>query len=155
MRDHSHTIGIFAGSFDPFTIGHADIVRRALQVMDELHIVVGVNIDKHYRSDADARVAAIADLYRDEPRIVVAEWEGLTAAYAREVGATVLVRGIRTVRDMEAERDMADTHLSHFGIDTLFFFSRPELAGISSSVVRELDHFGEDITRYLPHREEE
>jgi pantetheine-phosphate adenylyltransferase len=155
MSDHIHTIGVFAGSFDPFTIGHADIVRRALTVVDELHIVVGVNIDKSYRSDADARVAAIADLYRDDPRIVVSSWEGLTAAYAKRVGATVLVRGIRTVRDMETERDMADTHLRHFGLDTLFFFSRPELASISSSIVRELSHFGEDVARYLPHREED
>lgn len=144
-------IGIFAGSFDPFTIGHDDIVRRALTVVDELHILVGVNIEKQYFTAPDVRVREIRQLYSDEPRIVVAMWEGLTAAYAREVGATVLIRGIRSVRDMEAERDMADTHLSHFGLDTIFLFTRPELACISSSRLRELSHFGEDISRYLPH----
>ena len=143
-------IGLFAGSFDPFTIGHDDLVRRALGVVDELHILVGVNVGKRYDTAPDVRVQQIAEFYRDEPRITVASTEGLTAHYARRVGATILIRGIRSVRDMEAEREMAETNLSHFGLDTLFFFTRPELAAISSHLVRELAHFGEDITPYLP-----
>lgn len=143
-------VGVFAGSFDPFTIGHDDLVRRALGVVDELHILVGVNVGKQYETTPEQRVAQIARLYASEPRIIVASYEGLTAHYARQVGATVLVRGIRFVRDMEAEREMAETHLSHFGLDTLFFFSRPELSTISSHLVRELAHFGEDTSRYLP-----
>lgn len=143
-------IGLFAGSFDPFTIGHDDLVRRALGVVDELHILVGVNVSKQYDTAPDVRVQQIAELYRDEPRITVTSSEGLTAHYARRVGATILIRGIRSVRDMEAEREMAETNLSHFGLDTLFFFTRPELAAISSHLVRELAHFGEDVTPYLP-----
>ena len=143
-------IGLFAGSFDPFTIGHDDLVRRALGIVDELHILVGVNVGKQYDTAPDVRVQQIAELYRDEPRIIVTSSEGLTAHYARRVGATILIRGIRSVRDMEAEREMAETNLSHFGIDTLFFFTRPELAAISSHLVRELAHFGEDVTPYLP-----
>ena len=143
-------IGLFAGSFDPFTIGHDDLVRRALGVVDELHILVGVNVGKRYDTAPDVRVQQIAELYRDEPRITVTSSEGLTAHYARRVGATILIRGIRSVRDMEAEREMAETNLSHFGLDTLFFFTRPELAAISSHLVRELAHFGEDITPYRP-----
>ena len=145
-------IGLFAGSFDPFTIGHDDLVRRALGVVDELHILVGVNVSKQYDTAPDVRVQQIAELYRDEPRITVTSTEGLTAHYARQVGATILIRGIRSVRDMEAEREMAETNLSHFGLDTLFFFTRPELAAISSHLVRELAHFGEDVTPYLPKR---
>ena len=145
-------IGLFAGSFDPFTIGHDDLVRRALGVVDELHILVGVNVGKQYDTAPDVRVRQIAELYRDEPRITVASTEGLTAHYARRVGATILIRGIRSVRDMEAEREMAETNLSHFGLDTIFFFTRPELAAISSHLVRELAHFGEDVTPYLPKR---
>ena len=147
-------IGLFAGSFDPFTIGHDDLVRRALGVVDELHILVGVNVGKQYETTPEQRVAQIARLYASEPRIIVASYEGLTAHYARQVGATVLVRGIRSVRDMEAEREMAETNLSHFGLDTLFFFTRPELAAISSHLVRELAHFGEDVTPYLPKRDD-
>ena len=146
-------IGLFAGSFDPFTIGHDDLVRRALGVVDELHILVGVNVGKRYDTAPDVRVQQIAELYRDEPRITVTSSEGLTAHYARRVGATILIRGIRSVRDMEAEREMAETNLSHFGLDTLFFFTRPELAAISSHLVRELAHFGEDVTPYLPKRD--
>lgn len=145
-------IGLFAGSFDPFTIGHDDLVRRALGVVDELHILVGVNVSKQYDTAPDVRVQQIAELYRDEPRITVTSSEGLTAHYARRVGATILIRGIRSVKDMEAEREMAETNLSHFGLDTLFFFTRPELAAISSHLVRELAHFGEDVTPYLPKR---
>ena len=145
-------IGLFAGSFDPFTIGHDDLVRRTLGVVDELHILVGVNVGKQYDTAPDVRVRQIAELYRDEPRITVASTEGLTAHYARRVGATILIRGIRSVRDMEAEREMAETNLSHFGLDTLFFFTRPELAAISSHLVRELAHFGEDVTPYRPKR---
>lgn len=147
-------IGLFAGSFDPFTIGHDDLVRRALGVVDELHILVGVNVSKQYDTAPDVRVQQIAELYRDEPRITVTSSEGLTAHYARRVGATILIRGIRSVRDMEAEREMAETNLSHFGLDTLFFFTRPELAAISSHLVRELAHFGEDVTPYLPKRDD-
>ena len=145
-------IGLFAGSFDPFTIGHDDLVRRALGIVDELHILVGVNVGKQYDTAPDVRVRQIAELYRNEPRITVASTEGLTAHYARQVGATILIRGIRSVRDMEAEREMAETNLSHVGLDTLFFFTRPELAAISSHLVRELAHFGEDVTPYLPKR---
>ena len=145
-------IGLFAGSFDPFTIGHDDLVRRALGIVDELHILVGVNVGKQYDTAPDVRVRQIAELYRNEPRITVASTEGLTAHYAQRVGATILIRGIRSVRDMEAEREMAETNLSHFGLDTLFFFTRPELAAISSHLVRELAHFGEDVTPYLPKR---
>lgn len=147
-------IGLFAGSFDPFTIGHDDLVRRALGVVDELHILVGVNVGKRYDTAPDVRVQQIAELYRDEPRITVTSSEGLTAHYARRVGATILIRGIRSVKDMEAEREMAETNLSHFGLDTLFFFTRPELAAISSHLVRELAHFGEDVTPYLPKRDD-
>ena len=147
-------IGVFAGSFDPFTIGHDDLVRRALSVVDELHILVGVNVSKQYDTAPDVRVQQIAELYRDEPRITVTSSEGLTAHYARQVGATILIRGIRSVRDMEAEREMAETNLSHFGLDTLFFFTRPELDAISSHLVRELAHFGEDVTPYLPKRDD-
>ncbi len=147
-------IGVFAGSFDPFTIGHDDLVRRALGVVDELHILVGVNVGKQYDTAPDVRVQQIAELYRDEPRITVTSSEGLTAHYARRVGATILIRGIRSVRDMETEREMAETNLSHFGLDTLFFFTRPEFAAISSHLVRELAHFGEDVTPYLPKRDD-
>ncbi len=143
-------IGVYAGSFDPFTIGHVDIANRALEILDELHIVIGTNVRKGAFMPLDERMARIREVYVGDPRIVIAANDRLTATYAKEVGATVLVRGIRNVTDMEYERSMADIHLSHFGLDTIFLFSSPELASISSSVVRELAAFGEDYSHYLP-----
>ena len=146
----SPKVGIYAGSFDPFTIGHVDIVQRALRLVDTLHIVIGVNPRKASFIPSDERLRTIQELYSDNPHIVVALNEGLTATYAKANGATVLIRGIRNVTDMEYERSMADIHLTHFGLDTILLFSSPELAGISSSVVRELATFGEDYSRYIP-----
>lgn len=143
-------IGVFAGSFDPYTIGHDDIARRALTVVDELHIVIGVNYLKTPFMSPEERQRSVAELYAVEPRIVVATHDGLTAHYARRVGAHCLIRSLRTVKDMEYEREVAHTNLKHFGLDTVFFFSDPALSGVSSSIVRELSAFGEDISAYLP-----
>ncbi len=143
-------IGVFAGSFDPYTIGHADIVRRAMGVVDELHVVIGVNYLKKPYLSAEERLAFIRSLYADDPRIVVAVHEGLTARYAESVGAHFLIRSLRTVKDMEYEREVAHTNLRHFGLDTIFFFSDPALSSVSSSIARELAAFGEDISSYLP-----
>lgn len=143
-------IGVFAGSFDPFTIGHDDIVRRAMIVVDELHIVVGVNYLKKPFQTPEERLHNIQGLYADDPRIIVATYDGLTAQYAKRVGAQVLIRSLRTVKDMEYEREVAHTNLKHFGMDTIFFFSDPALSSVSSSIARELSAFGEDITAYLP-----
>lgn len=143
-------IGVFAGSFDPFTIGHDDIVRRAMSVVDELHVLIGINYLKKPFQTPEERLSAIHALYADEPRIVVATHEGLTAQYAESVGAHFLIRSLRTVKDMEYEREAAHTNLKHFGLETIFFFSDPALSSISSSVARELAAFGEDISAYLP-----
>lgn len=143
-------IGVYAGSFDPCTIGHVDIVERALRLVDTLHIVIGVNPRKSSFVPTEERLKTIRELYSDNPRVIVALNEELTATYAKKHGATVLIRGIRNVTDMEYERSMADIHLTHFGLDTILLFSSPELASISSSVVRELATFGEDYSRYIP-----
>lgn len=146
----SPKVGVYAGSFDPFTIGHVDIVERALKLVDILHIVIGVNTRKASFIPVDERLKTIQGLYVGNPHVIVALNEELTATYAKANGATVLIRGIRNVTDMEYERSMADIHLTHFGLDTILLFSSPELASISSSVVRELATFGEDYSRYIP-----
>ena len=152
MTKEKKRVGVFAGSFDPFTIGHDDIVHRALQVVDELHVLIGVNYLKTSFQTPMERLTTIRELYSDEPRIVVATNEGLTAHYAKEVGACFLIRSLRTVKDMEYEREVAHTNLAHFGLDTIFFFSDPALSSVSSSVARELAAFGEDISAYIPQK---
>jgi len=140
---------LFPGSFRPFTRGHADIVARSLALFDEVVIAVGVNASKPLR-DIEADIEPIRRLYADEPRVSVETFTGLTAVYARTVGASCIVRGVRSNKDYEYERDMADINRQLSGIETVILFSRPELGAISSSIVRELESYGVDTTPYLP-----
>ena len=146
------TTAIFPGSFDPFTIGHDDIARRALLIADRLVIAVGVNDKKKYESDTEQRVEAIARLYADNPRVEVVAYEGLTIDLARHLHANFIVKGVRSVKDFEYEREQADINrlISNGEIDTILLYAEPHLASISSSMVRELQHYGQDITQFLP-----
>lgn len=143
------TKGLFAGSFDPFTIGHASIVERAAAVFDRVVVAVGYNEHKKGMYGVTERVEAIRRLYADNPKIEVESFTGLTADFARRCGATALVRGVRGSADFEFERNLADTNAAIAGLETVLLVSRPELAFISSSMVRELIHNGFDASRYI------
>lgn len=142
--------GIFVGSFDPFTIGHDSVVRRALALVDCLVIGVGVNMGKRYMLSAEERVEAIRRLYADEPRIRVEQYSDLTVDFARRVGAQFIIKGVRSVKDFEAEREQADINRRLTGIETVVLFALPGLDSVSSSVVRELTHFGKEVSSFLP-----
>lgn len=141
---------IFPGSFDPFTLGHHSIVKRALAFMDEIIIGIGINEDKRCLMPVEKRVDSIRKLYAEEPRVKVLSYRGLTVDFAQEQGAGVILRGIRTVKDFEYEEGIADINRRLSGIDTVFLFTEPELSAISSSVVRELLHYGKDVSSFLP-----
>jgi len=141
---------IFVGSFDPFTIGHADIVGRALTFVDRLVIGVGVNDAKRYAHPAEERIATIARLYADEPRITVRQYSDLTIAFAQREGAQFVVKGVRSVKDFEYEREQAELNRQIGGLETLLLCASPQLASISSSVVRELARHGHDVSAFLP-----
>ena len=141
---------IFPGTFDPFTIGHDALVRRALNIVDELYIAIGINTEKRTMLSLEERMERIATLYKDEPRIHVVSYEGLTTDFAQSIGAQFIVRGVRNAIDFEYERNIADVNRMLTGIDTLLLISEPQYAAISSSMVRELAHFGKDIRSYLP-----
>lgn len=142
---------IFPGSFDPFTIGHADIVRRALPLFDEIIIGIGINHLKKPLFPLEERVERIRKAFSDEPKVKVIPFDSLTVDFAREHGAQYLLRGIRTTADFEYERTMADANrqLAEEGIETIVLFTRPELAHISSSLVRDLASHGKDISPYI------
>ena len=144
--------GIFVGSFDPFTIGHDSVVRRALALFDHLVIGVGVNQGKRYMLTADERVDAIRSLYRDEPRISVEQYSDLTVDFAQRHGAQFIVKGVRSVKDFEFEREQADINRRLTGIETVVFYALPGMDSVSSSVVRELKNFGMDVDSFLPKR---
>lgn len=141
-------IALFPGSFRPFTAGHADIVARGLELFDKVIIAIGINPAKP-AADAEAAVEAIRALYAAEPRVEVEAYSCLTADFARSCGAAFLLRGVRSVKDFEYERDMADINRRISGIESVILFSRPELAAVSSSVVRELESYGHDVTQFL------
>ena len=141
---------IFPGTFDPFTIGHDALVRRALELVDELYIAIGINTEKRAMLSVEERIERIATLYKDEPNIHVVSYKGLTTDFAQSVGAKFIVRGVRNTIDFEYERNIADINRMLTGIDTILLISDPKFAAISSSMVRELAHFGKDISEYLP-----
>lgn len=141
---------VFPGTFDPFTVGHYDIVRRALTFTDEIIIAVGVNELKHTLTELNERLATIRELYANEPRVSVTAYDGLTTDFARSVGALFILRGVRNISDFEYERSMADINRHLTGIETVLLFSSPELAYISSSMVRELIHLGKPVDEFLP-----
>ena len=141
---------VFPGTFDPFTIGHDALVRRALSVVDELYIAIGINTEKRTLFPLEERIGRIAALYKDEPHIHVVSYEGLTTDFAQTIGAQFIIRGVRSAIDFEYERNIADINRMLTGIDTLLLIREPQYAAISSSMVRELAHFGKDVSSYLP-----
>ena len=141
---------IFPGSFDPFTIGHYDIVQRALPLFDEIVIGVGINAQKRPLFSPEERVEAIKKAFRDEPKVRVMTYETLTVDFAHEMGATFMLRGVRSTVDFEYEKAFAEANKQLSGIETVLLLTKPEYGHISSSLVRDLYSYGKDITPYLP-----
>lgn len=144
------TKAIFPGTFDPFTVGHESIVRRALTFIDEVIIAIGINEQKHSLFPIEKREQMIRDYYKDEPRVKVMSYSNLTVDFAREVGANLIIRGIRTVKDFEYEEAISDINRKLAGVETILLFTEPELTSVSSTIVRELMKYGKDITQFLP-----
>ena len=145
--------GIFVGSFNPFTIGHDSIVRRALLLFDRLVIgVVGQQVNKPGQPSAEERCAPIRTLYKDEPRIEVKPYYGLAIDFARAENAHFIVKGVRSAKDFEYEREQADINrqLTNGDVETILLYAEPQLSSISSSMVRELQHYGQDVSAFLP-----
>ncbi|MBO7140287.1 MAG: pantetheine-phosphate adenylyltransferase [Prevotella sp.] len=146
-------IGVFVGTFNPFTLGHDSIVRRALPLFDRLVIgVVGDHVQKPGLPSAEERVASIAALYADNSQVEVKPYYGLAVDFAREHGARFIVKGVRSVKDFEYEREQADINrlITNGEVETILLYAEPKLSSISSSMVRELQHFGVDTSSFLP-----
>ncbi|MBR0297035.1 MAG: pantetheine-phosphate adenylyltransferase [Paludibacteraceae bacterium] len=143
---------IFPGSFDPFTIGHYDIVKRGLKLFDEIVISIGRNSTKKETFPIREREEAIRKIFKDEPRISVQIYDCLTVDFAREVGAQFILRGVRCVQDFEYERNMAEANKELGGIETILLYTRPEYAHISSTLVRDLYSYNKDVSAYVPNK---
>lgn len=141
---------IFPGTFDPFTIGHFSIVERALTFMDRVIIGIGINDNKRTYFPVEQRLRMVEELYKNNPRVAVKAYDGLTVDVAQEMGAGFIIRGIRTVKDFEYEETIADVNRQLSGIETIILFTKPELTCISSSIVRELLAYGKDVSAFIP-----
>ena len=135
---------LFAGSFDPFTIGHLAIVESALKIFSSVVVAIGVNENKKSEWPANVRKTAIEALFKDDPRVEVTTYSGVTFRFARLIGADALVRGVRNSIDFEFEKTLAEANRKIGGIETVFIPCDPALGFVSSSLVRELIHNGED-----------
>lgn len=141
---------LFPGSFDPFTSGHANLVERALAIFDQVVIGIGYNIAKPGWIPVAERVRALREFYMAEPRVKVISYDRLTVDAAREQGTRFILRGVRSIQDYEYELRLADTNRQIEGIETVILFSDIRYGHLSSSMVRELHHFGRDIMQFLP-----
>lgn len=144
---------IFPGSFDPFTIGHYDIVMRGLNLFDEIIIGVGKNYNKREAFPLEERLSAITEVFHKEPRVKVMAYDGLTVDFAAVHQAQFILRGVRSTQDFEYERNIAEANKQLAGIETILLYTRPEYAHVSSTLVRDLHSHNKDITPFLPPRQ--
>ena len=143
-------IALFPGSFDPYTIGHHDILMRALPLFDKIVIALGINRNKKPYFPIEERLNSLQELYEGNKKIEIITYNTLTTDLAQSIGAQYIIRGVRNFSDYEYELTIADVNRKLTGIETILFFSKPELSHVSSSIVRELHSFGKNITEYLP-----
>lgn len=146
-------IAIFPGSFDPFTNGHLDVVQRGAALFDEIVIAIGNNSTKKRYLPAEHMVEIIADIFKDQPNITAQAYKGLTADFARKVGAKFLLRGLRNTTDFEYENTIAQAnrHVNQ-DLETVFLITSPALAAISSSIIREIHSYGGNVDSFIPFR---
>jgi pantetheine-phosphate adenylyltransferase len=144
-------IALFPGTFDPITIGHLDIINRALPLFDKLVIGIGINSNKQPMFSEEQRVNWIREIYNNEPKIDVVVYEGLTVTCCQKVGANFIVRGIRYVNDFEYEKAIADMNRSlDNNIETVFLTCLPQYTSVASTLVRDVLRNGGNVTQFLP-----
>ena len=150
------TTAIYPGSFDPITLGHIDVIGRAAGVFDKVVVGVLVNPKKQPLLGLDERIATIREAVDESlpevsKRVEVASFDGLTVDYARQIGARIVVRGLRAISDFESELQMAHTNRKLYpDIDTVFFMTALEHSYLSSSLVKEIASFGGDVSQMVP-----
>ena len=143
-------IAMFPGSFDPFTRGHESVVRRALALFDEVVIAIGVNADKKGLLTPQQRKALIESVFQGDECVRVCIYDQLTVDFARQCGAQFLLRGVRSVLDFENEKTLAEVNRQLAGIETVLLYTLPQDGHVSSSIVRELLRYGQDVKPLLP-----
>ncbi len=143
--------GVYPGSFDPVTYGHIDIIKRAAELVDELTVGVLCNNAKTPLFSLEERVRMLKEVTKDTPNVKIVPFEGLTVEFAKEIGANMIVRGLRAVTDFEYELMMSQTnHKMEPGVETIFLTTNLAYSYLSSSIVKEVASFGGDISQFVP-----
>jgi pantetheine-phosphate adenylyltransferase len=144
-------IAIFPGSFDPFTVGHESIVKRAIPMFDKIIIMIGFNSNKKSFFPVKKREMWIKEVFKDEPKITVESYEGLTVDFCKKVNAKYILRGLRTAADFEFERAIAQMNKKMYPqIESVFLLTMPEHTPINSTIVRDIILHGGDASMFLP-----
>lgn len=148
----SKRICLFPGTFDPMTNGHVDIINRALYLFDNIVIGIGVNTNKQTMFTQEERIAHIKEIFAHEPKVKVHAYEGLTINYAHNIGAKTILRGIRTIQDLEYERAIADMNKEIMpDVETFFLSCSAQFATVSSTLVRDLIKYKHPVDKFVPH----
>ncbi|QAA81655.1 pantetheine-phosphate adenylyltransferase [Aequorivita sp. H23M31] len=141
---------VFPGTFDPITLGHIDIIERALPLFDEIVIAIGVNADKKTMFPLDERIKFITEAFKEETKISVKSYSGLTAHFCISEQAEYIVRGLRNTTDLNFEQPIAQTNFKMAKIDSLFLICSPEVSNISSTIVRDIMRNDGDYSNLVP-----
>ena len=141
---------VFPGSFDPITLGHLDVINRGLALFDEVIIAIGVNTDKKHMFSLEERKLHIENAFKNEPRIKVSTYKGLTVDYCKTVKADYILRGLRNSTDFNYEQSIAQTNSILAKIESVFLVCAPNVSNISSSIVRDIIRNGGDCKALVP-----
>ena len=141
---------VFPGSFDPITLGHVDLIYRGLEIFDEIIIAIGVNADKKQLFPLEDKIQQIKNAFINEPRIKVASYKGLTIDFCKSVNSKYILRGLRNSYDFNYEQSIAQTNSSLSSIESIFLISSPQLAHISSTIVRDIIRNEGDYKNFVP-----
>jgi len=141
---------LFPGSFDPLTLGHYDIIKRGVTLFDEIIVAIGVNAGKTYMFSLEQRKKFIEDAFKDEPKVKVVTYKGLTVNYCQEIGVEFILRGLRNPADFEFEKAIAHTNRDLAPIETVFLLTAANTSYIASSIVRDVIRNDGDYTKLVP-----
>ncbi len=147
----SKKVALFPGSFDPFTIGHESVINRALPLFDEIIIAIGSNTKKPGYFTTEQRLEMIREVFRDQPKVRVTSYSGLTVDFCKKCGAQYLLRGLRTAADFEYERAIAQINKAMYpALESVFLLTLPEHTPINSTIIRDVIRYGGDASKFVP-----
>lgn len=146
-------IAVFPGSFDPITIGHVELLQRAMPLFDKIIVAIGVNTQKQSLFSLEQRIEWLHAVFKEEPKVEVDHFVNLTANYCKRIGAKYLLRGLRNASDFDYEKTISQlNNIVGDGLETIFLISQPGFSHISSTIVREIIKGGGDATPFIPHQ---